>query len=202
MGRILGGKVLDGKHRLAGGVVHRREAAFERAADHGGDQLVHIGLAGGLGHDQVAVPQDRNFVADLKDLVHLVGYVDQRDALGLEHAHHLKQFVDLLHGQRGGGLVQHDDLGVVADRLGDLTHLPLRNRHVAHRLGQVDRHAQLAEQIGRLALHLAFVDHAHRVHRVAAQEQVVDHAAFQALVEFLVDHGDTVFPGRPWGRRS
>ena len=51
----------------------------------------------------------------------------------------------------------------------------------------------LRNRSARLALHLAFVDHAHRVHRIAAQEQVVDHAAFQALVKFLVDHGDTVF---------
>ena len=193
VGRVLGGQVLDGQDGVAGGVVHRREPAFQRTADHGGDQLVHVGLFGGLGHDQVAVAQHRDLVADLEDLVHLVGNVDQRNALRLEHPHHFKQFVNFLHGQRGSGLVQNDHLGVVADRLGDLAHLPLRHRHIAHGLGQVDGHAQLAEQVGGLALHLPLVHDTHRVDRVSAQEQIVDDAALQALVQFLVDHCNAVF---------
>ena len=161
VGRVLGGQVLDGQDGVAGGVVHRREPAFQRTADHGGDQLVHVGLFGGLGHDQVAVAQHRDLVADLEDLVHLVGNVDQRNALRLEHPHHFKQFVNFLYGQRGSGLVQNDHLGVVADRLGNLAHLPLRHRHVAHGLGQIDGHAQLAEQVGGLALHLPLVHNTH-----------------------------------------
>ncbi|WP_243427463.1 hypothetical protein, partial [Gemmiger formicilis] len=38
----------------------------------GGNQLVHVGVFGALGHDQVAVTQHRDFIADFEDLVHLV----------------------------------------------------------------------------------------------------------------------------------
>ena len=124
-----------------------------------------------------------------------MGDVDQRNALFFQHAHHFKQFVHFLHSQRGGGFVQNNDLGVVGDCLGDLAHLPLGNRHIAHGLGQVDRHAQFAEQVGCRLFHQAFVHHAHGIDRISTQEQVVDHAAFQALVQFLVHHGDAVFQG-------
>ncbi len=56
-----------------------REAALQGAAHHGGDQLVHVGVLGGLCHDQIAVPQHGDLIADLKDLVHLVGDVDQSE---------------------------------------------------------------------------------------------------------------------------
>ena len=63
--------------------------------------------------------------------------------------------------------------------------LPTRFLHESGAYGEVDT--------GAGGTTLAFVDHAHRVHRVAAQEQVVDHAALQALVQFLMDHGNAVF---------
>ena len=192
MGGILGGQVLHGQNGVARSVVHGGEAAFQRAAHHGGDQLVHVGLLGGLGHDQVAVPEHGDLITDLKDLIHLVGDIDECDPLLLQHPHHLEELVDLLHGQGGGGLVQNDDLGVIGDSLGDLTHLPLRNRHVPHGLRQVDGHAQLTEQLGSFLLHSAFVYHT-GVGGVAAQEQVVNDVPLQALVELLVDHGDPVF---------
>ena len=122
-----------------------------------------------------------------------MGNVDQRNALRFQHPHHLKELIDFLHGQGGSRFIQNNDLRIVGDRFCDLAHLPLRNRHIAHRLGQVDGHAQFTEQFGRLALHLPFVDNAHGIDRVAAQEQVVDHAALQALVQFLMDHGNAVF---------
>ena len=138
------------------------------------------------------VAQHRDVVADLEDLVHLVGDVDQRDALLLEHAHHRKELLDLLGHERGGGLVQYDDLGVVGDGLCDLAHLALGDRHVAHGRVQVDREAELAEEVGCLLAHAALVNDAQRVRREAAEEQVVLDVAVQALVELLVHHRDAV----------
>ena len=192
---ILGGEVLDGQNRVARRVVHRREAAFQGAAHHGGDQLVHVGVLGVLCHDQIAVPQNGDLIADFKDLIHLVGDVDQGDTLRLQHPHHFKQLIDLLNRQGGGGLVQNDDLGVVGDCLGNLTHLPLRNGHVPHGLGEVHRHAKLTEQLGSFLLHSALIHYAQRIGGVAAQEQVVDDIPFQALVQLLVNHGDSIFQG-------
>ena len=192
VGIELRGEVLDRQNRIAGLVVDRREAVVERAAHHGGDELVHVGVGGVLGHDHVAVAQHRHVVADLEDLVHLVRDVDERDALALELAHHLEELVDLLRHERGGGLVEHDDLGVVRDGLGDLAHLALRDAHVLHRLREVHRHAEAAEQVSGLLAHAALVDHTQAVGGIAAEEQVVDHAPVEALVELLVHHGHAV----------
>ena len=119
--------------------------------------------------------------------------VYQRNALFFQHAHHLKEFIHFLHRQRRSWLIQNDDLGIVRDGFGNFTHLPLGNRHIAHGLGQIDSHAQLAEQIGCFLLHLPFVNHAHRVDRVPPQEQVINHTALQALVQFLMHHCNSVF---------
>ena len=194
MGGKLGGQVLHRQNGVAGSVVHGGEAAFQGTAHHGADQFAHVGLLGGLGHDQVTISQHRDFITDFKNLIHLVGDVDQGNALIPEHPHHLKELVHLFHRQGGGGLVQHDDLGVVGDGLGNLTHLPLGHRHVAHGLGQVYGHTQLAEQLGGLFLHDTLV-HDTSLGGVSAQEQVVHDVALQALVQFLVHHGNSVFQG-------
>ena len=191
--RVLRGEVLHGEDGVSRLVVHGREAALERAADHGGDELAHVGLRRGLRHDQLAVPQHGDLIANLKYLVHLVRDVNERNALVAQHPHHLKELVYLLNSQRGGGLVQDYDLRVVGDGLGYLAHLTLGNGHVPHGLAEVHRHAQLAEELRSLFLHPALVHDARAVRRVAAEEQVVRHAPLQALVQLLVHHGDTVF---------
>ena len=180
----------DGVSRL---VVHGREAALERAADHGGDELAHVGLRRGLRHDQLAVPQHGDLIANLKYLVHLVRDVNERNALVAQHPHHLKELVYLLNSQRGGGLVQDYDLRVVGDGLGYLAHLTLGNGHVPHGLAEVHSHAQLAEELGGLLFHVPLVYHADGTRRIPAEEEVIGHVPLQALVELLVHHGDTVF---------
>ena len=55
VGGELRGEVLDRQDCVAGLVVDRREAVVERAAHHSGDELVHVGVGGVLGHDHVAV---------------------------------------------------------------------------------------------------------------------------------------------------
>ena len=92
-------EVLDRENRLSRGVVDRREAVVERAADHGSYELVHVRLARLLLHDHVAVSKNGDVIADLEDLVHLVGDVHQGNSLRLEHAHHGEELVDLTHRQ-------------------------------------------------------------------------------------------------------
>ena len=71
-----GGKVLNRKHHIAGLVVNRRKAVVQRTADHGGNQLVHVGFFGFFGQHHFAVPQNGNLIADLKNLVHFMGDID------------------------------------------------------------------------------------------------------------------------------
>jgi hypothetical protein len=62
-------------------------------------------------------------VADEEDLLETVADVRDRDAAGLELADDRKQGVDLALRERGGRLVEDQDLGVEGQRLGDLDHL-------------------------------------------------------------------------------
>ena len=195
VGGKFGGQVLDGQDGAARGIVHRGEAAFQRAAHHGGNELVHVGVLGALGHDQIAVPQDGNLVADFKNFVHLVGDVNERNTLLLEHPHHLEELIHLLNRQGGRGLIQDDNLGVVGNRFCNFAHLPLGDGHIPHGLVQVDGHAQLAEELGRLLFHAALVHDSHGIGGVAAQKQIVHNVPLQALVQLLMDHGNSVFQG-------
>ena len=131
-----------------------------------------------------------------------MGNINQGDALLFQHPHHFKKFIYLLHGQGGGGLIQNNYLRIVGNCLGDLTHLPLGDRHIPHRLGQIDGHAKLAEQLGRLFLHAALIHDPHGVGGVASQEQIVDDIPLQALVKLLVNHGDSIFQGIFWSGKA
>ena len=119
--------------------------------------------------------------------------VDEGDALLAKLAHHLEELLHLLRHKRRSGLIKNDDLGVVRDSFGDLDHLALGHRHGAHGLGEVNGHAQAAEQVVGLLAHTRLVDDAHLVDGITTEEQVVHDVALQALVELLVHHRDTVF---------
>ncbi|MPN33430.1 hypothetical protein SDC9_180917 [bioreactor metagenome] len=54
--------------------------------------------------------------------------VDDAAALVPQHVDDAEQMLDLVFSQRRGGLVEHDNFRLVRDRLGDLDHLPLRDR--------------------------------------------------------------------------
>ena len=79
----LGRQVLYRQDHILGTIIHRREAVFQGTSNHGGDQLVHIGFLGTFCHNQLAVPEYGYLVTDFKDLIHLVGDVDQRNTLVL-----------------------------------------------------------------------------------------------------------------------
>ena len=68
----------------------------------------HLGHRPGGHH--VAVPQHGVPVADLHDLLELVGDEDDGHVLLLQHAHHIEHALNLRVGQGGGGLV-HDNQG-------------------------------------------------------------------------------------------
>ena len=121
--------------------------------------------------------------------------VDDAAALFLQHIDDTEQVLYLGLGQRRGGLVKNDDLGVIADRLGDLHHLPLGNGQGGHdRLG-VNRHIQSVKNLAGTLGHRALADHDATHLGIATQPQVVLHGASQGLVQLLMDHGHTVFQG-------
>ena len=118
-----------------------------------------------------------------------MGDVDDAQLLGAQVADDLEQLLDLRLGQRGGGLVEYDDLGLVADGLGDLAHLLLADGQVAHLLGGVDVDAQLMEQLAGLLVHPGVVDQA-ALHELAADEDVLGHRQVVHHVQLLVNDDD------------
>ena len=142
--------------------------------------------------DEAAVAEHRELVGDLEQLVHLVGDVDDALALRFQGADDLEQMRDFALRQRGGRLVHDEDVGIVGDRLGDLDHLPVGDREVAHLDLGVERNIEPIEQFLRLAPHLVVAHEAERVERLAPDPDVLGdrHEAHQ--VEFLMDHGDAV----------
>jgi len=96
--------------------------------------------------------------------------------------------------QGGGGLVEHDDLGVVGNGLGDLYHLPLGDGHGAHNLVGIHVDSQLLEHGHGVLEHFLFV-HQSQLRGIAAQPQVVHDGTLQCLVQFLMDHGHAVVQG-------
>ena len=144
-----------------------------------GDQRAHV----------AAVAHDGDPVGDDLDLVHAVGDVHDAQLLGAQVADDLEQLLDLRLRQRGGGLVEYDDLGLVGDGLGDLAHLLLADGQVAHLFGGVDVDAQLVEQLAGLVVHFAVVDQA-ALHEFAADEYVLGHGQVVHHVQLLVNDDD------------
>ena len=108
-------------------IVHRRKAVVQGPAHHGGDQLIHVGFLRFPGQNHFAVPKHGNLIANLKNLIHFMRDIDQRYSLLLKVSHHLKQFGNLFHCQRGCRLVEHNQLCVVRYCLGNFHHLPCGN---------------------------------------------------------------------------
>ena len=190
---VLAGQMLDLQNHLAGDVVLGREAVGQLPAHHQPDDLIHGQLLGRPGGHPGAVPHDGHIIADAQDLLHLVGDVNDAAALVAQHVDDAEQVLHLGLRQGGGGFVKDDDLGIVADSLGDLHHLPLGDRHGGHDGLGVHVDVQLFKNLLGALAHDGLADHQPADLGVTAQPEVVHNAAGQSLVELLVHHGHAVF---------
>ena len=95
--------------------------------------------------DESPVAEHRHLVGDLEQLVHFVGDVDDACALSLERADDPEQVLDLAIRQRRGRLIHDQDVGIVRDGLGDLDHLPVGDREVAHFRFRIERNVEPLE---------------------------------------------------------
>ena len=125
-----------------------------------------------------------------------MGDVDDAHTPVTEHIDDLEQMLHFFLCQRGGRLVENDDLGIVGNRLGDLHHLPLRNRHGGHDPLGIHLDAQLIEDGHGIVVHFLFLDETGSG-GIAAQPDVIHHIALQRLVQLLMHHGNTVVQGFP-----
>ena len=96
----LGGQSLHFQNRISRSVIYRRETIVKRTANHGCDQLIHVGILGVLSHYQVTISKNRDLITDFEDLIHLVRDVNHTDSLISQLSHHIEQFVDFRNGKR------------------------------------------------------------------------------------------------------
>ena len=118
--------------------------------------------------------------------------INKSNSLFFQHPHHFKKLIHFLYSKGRGWLIQNNNLGVIGDRLGNLTHLPLRYRHIPHWLSKVYCHTQFSEKLRGLFFHSALVHDSQRIHRVAAQKQIIYYISFQTLVQLLMNHGNAI----------
>ena len=116
---------------------------------------------------------------------------DEEDgfALGLEAPHNVHQLVDFLGSQHGGRLVENQNLVVPVEHLQNLHTLLHANADVLH-LG-IGVHLQ-SVALGQLhdLLPGSGTVHHHTLHRLRAQNDVVQHREALHQLEVLVHHAD------------
>src|SRR5699024_6832983 len=135
-------------------------------------------------------------VAEPGDLVEVVGDKHHAHALGLEVLDDAEQGVDLPPGERGGGLVEDEQAGVLGESLGDLDQLLAGDAELADGPVEVDVQADLLQRLGGDAVHGAAVEHAQPL-GCATQGDVLGDAELGHQVQLLVDGGDAVALGGP-----
>ena len=101
-----------------------------------------------------------------------------------------KQPVDVVHRQCGRGLVEHQDLGVLRDRLDNLGQLPLARPEIADQRLGVDGDVQDVEELPGASLGGPVVDQAEAALGLAGQEDVLRHGKGRNQAHLLEDHGD------------
>ena len=137
---------LDLEHDLARLDVLLGEQRAEVAADHPADHVVHGQVGDQLGADVLAVPHDRDPLAERGDLLEAVRDEHDRGALVAQRPDHREEPLDLDAAERRGRLVHDQDPGLAGQRLGDLDQLLVGDGQAAGRAGRVDVHAQPGEQ--------------------------------------------------------
>ena len=94
-------------------------------------------------------------------------------------------------GQRGGGLVEHQDFCIIRNRLGNFNHLSLGYRQIADDRTRIDVDLKILKHFLGIAVHLATIDKA-ILDRESAKPDIFHYIAAQNLIQLLVNHGDAV----------
>lgn len=167
-------QAVDLEHDILAGGCDVGEQGAEFATDHGGHDVLVTDGRDRLVHDQTAVAQYHDPVGQRPDLLHLVGGVDHRHALGAQPPDHAVELLDLSLGDRRRRLVQQQDPGPGVGGLDDLDDLLDADRQPAHRRRDVDLDAEVGERGAGGLDHRPPVQQAEPVQLTADEEILID----------------------------
>ena len=190
--RMVRGPVLHAQNFFAdrGGVVG--VAVFEIAAHHVLDHAILGDVVLGDGLDDTSVTDDSDGVADLLDLVELVGNDDGADALGLEAADQPQQVSGILIVECGGGFVEDEELHPFGERLGDLHELLFADAQLHDRGGRALPQSHSLEQRDGFMIGLVPIDEPVLPLDLVVEEDVLGNRKVGAQRQLLVDDHDAL----------
>ena len=112
-----------------------------------------------------------------------------------EDVDHSEQALDLAIGERGGRLVHDHDLGVDADRLGDLHELLLGHAQRFDETLRVDRGSDTRQELGGLTTACVPVDRPPRATTLEREGDVLSDGEVRKQRRLLIDRRDPELPG-------
>ena len=160
-------------------------------AHHGGYQFDSRQIFNQVLSDEMAVPEDRDPVADRIDLFQEMRDKDNSHALVSESPHQNKELFDLLVVKRRSRLIQNQDLAVHIDSPCDRNHLLDRKRIVFKILCHIDRDPEIIHDLLRPRIVASAVDRTQSCQRLSADKQILRHRKVRAEIDFLVNSGNT-----------
>ena len=126
-----------------------RERLADRPADDQPQNLFLGSIGGGHGAAGLAVPQDGDAVGDALHFRQPMRDVDDGRSVPRDRADAVEEAFALGSREELGRLVEHEDLRLERERLGDLEQLPVRNAELADPRRRVDArpdHGQLVHR--------------------------------------------------------
>ncbi len=188
-------KVLDRQHRPGGVAFAAVDGQLHLATDHQLGEVVFVGLAGDAAADDLASPDDRDAVGDLKDLVELVTDEDDAVSLGRQAPQHGEDLDRLLGREHRGRLVEYEDARIAIQRLEDLDTLLPTDREVADLLVGVQLETEPSAQLADATTRFCLVKEDRAAHGFLAEQDVVRDGQDRHQHEVLVDHADAAVDG-------
>ena len=159
--------------------VHGRGARTEIGGADGlvADHRAHQGVPGqilqlGVG-DDLAVAQHRHASADLVELLEVMRYVDERDAVLLQRLQTIEQLVDLAPLQFGRWLVQDDETTALQKGAADLDDLPLIHAEARGLEVRIDIQIPIQQNRAGLLAHPPPIDGAGRSQGLVVEKEIL-----------------------------
>ncbi len=180
------------EHRLAiGGFPGRQCIGGIGAAYHHLDKRVTLEARDRKTRPRISsVAQHRNRIADLEHLLELVRNVDDRRALRPEPADGVEERRGFLERDRGGRLVEKQDLRIGRKRSRDLDELLLRTAEDDDVLRRRDAKSYHFHEGQRFGMNAAAVDRPRAVPHHALEKHVLANREGRDQIALLVDHAD------------